>query len=298
MSAWEALRADPLPWLLDERQPNLVWRTLVELVGRPATSPAVERARGGASAAEPVASLLERLAPDGTWMTRATPWARYHGPGWRLVAATAWGADPEDPRLAAAAGRLLATAPGAGGFAARAGEPPSSPITARALQALARLGLFRHPRCQEALAWFEEQTGNPDPVTAVALLSALAEGDELRRQGLRDRASAALLQALERAGSLSTGHPNLLRTDPVEVLRALALAAIPYHPRLAPALERVQQAQDGQGRWSLAVASPASLPLGEGRPRVGEPSPWVTLAALVAILRYGEAASLPRLFPE
>ena len=54
---WEALTGDPLPWLLDDHRPNLLLRVLVELVGRPAGSPAVLRARGGANAVEPVASL-------------------------------------------------------------------------------------------------------------------------------------------------------------------------------------------------------------------------------------------------
>ena len=111
-AGWEALRGDPLPWLLDTGRPNLHWRVLLELIGRPPDSPAVRRARGGANAVGPVAALLADLHPDGTWATPARSWARYAGTGWRLAAAVAWGADPEDPRLHAGADTLEAAVSG------------------------------------------------------------------------------------------------------------------------------------------------------------------------------------------
>ncbi|MEJ2189136.1 MAG: hypothetical protein P8Y93_06905, partial [Acidobacteriota bacterium] len=77
--------------------------------------------RAGANAATPVASLLADLHEDGGWETSAGLWDTYAGPGWRLVAAVQFGADPSDPRINAAAERLLETAPGEGGFAQRAG---------------------------------------------------------------------------------------------------------------------------------------------------------------------------------
>ena len=68
-SGWEALRGDSLAWLLDEARPNLQWRVLVELIGRPLDSPAVRRARGAANGVEPLASLLAELHSDGGWLT-------------------------------------------------------------------------------------------------------------------------------------------------------------------------------------------------------------------------------------
>ena len=84
-SPWEALSGDPLPWLLDERHPNLHWRVLAELVGRPLASPAVVRSRGGANAVEPVAALLEALLPDGGWADSAGWCDAAGGHGWRLL---------------------------------------------------------------------------------------------------------------------------------------------------------------------------------------------------------------------
>jgi hypothetical protein len=303
---WEALTRDPLPWLLDERRPNLIWRVLVELVGRPPGSPAVLRARGGANAAEPVATLLADLRPDGTWATEHPSWTRYHGPGWRVVAAAAWGADPGDPRLHAACERLLETAAGEGGIAAREGSAPSAVLTARLVQAVIELGFGRHLRVQEALAWLEESPaawsgdGRQCAVTAAALAAGLAGRPELARQQLRERAAAALLEAVSRHEPAADrlGHPNLARTDLAEMLWALARAGVPFEPRLAAPLARLQRLQGGGGRWPRRAPRPASLPLPSRFRTAADPScQWVTLRAVVAMNAYAVDARLPRRFP-
>jgi hypothetical protein len=237
--AWESLTGDPLPWLLDPERSNLHWRVLVELVGRPADSPAVVRARGGANAVEPIASLLRDLHPDGTWAGDSSMWPMYSGCGWRLLAAVQWGADPTDPRLQAAADVLLATAPGEGGFSLREGGPPSSWLTARVLHASAELGWYRHPRIQEAIAWLDEGAEqHPDggwrlidgdgvaggcDVTAVALLAALTASGDDRRRSLKDRAIDSLVRGFDSlgGGGRTLAHPCLEHTDPAEVLSTL-----------------------------------------------------------------------------
>jgi hypothetical protein len=305
--SWEALAGDPLPWLLDEQRPNLLWRALVELVGRPAESVAVGRARGGANAAEPVASLLAELDPDGSWSSERPTWSRYAGPGWRLVAAVGWGADPGDPRLHAAGERLLASAPGEGGFAPRAGVPPSPLLTARLVQAVIDLGFGRHLRVQEALAWMGEEPAawsgdrRRQAVAGVALSAALAGRPELGRQPLRDRAAAAVVDALADCGGPALdrpGHPNLERTDLVEMLWSLARAGVPFERRLAEPMARLQRLQVAGGRWRRRVPRPPSLPISiDSRSRVGAECRWVTLHAVVAINVYAVAARLPRRYP-
>jgi len=311
LTAWRALRADPVPWLLSGRASNLHWRVLTDLFARPEDSPAVRRARGAASVCEPVATLLGELYPDGAWATGLADWAVYAGPGWRVVAAVQWGADPSDPRLQAAAARLVSETPGHGGFALRSSRPPSPPLTARLIQTMARLGWYRDPRVVEAMAWLDEARewggeGGSDrnaAVTAVALLDALGAGGDERRRNLRDRAAAVVMGGLERwvasGQPLRAGYPNLLRTDPVEMLWALARAGTPLDSRLRSALEQVQRVADGNGRWRRGAGVPESLHLRPSdRPRAGAPSRWITLVAAVAVLRYAEPACLPRLFPE
>jgi len=313
---WEALRSDPLPWLLDPNRPNLHWRVLVELVGRPAASPAVLRARGGANAVEPLATLLADLNPDGSWNTDAPYWKDVDGPGWRLVAAVQWGADPADPRLHAASESLLASAPGDGGFAGTEGTAAEPALTARALQALAELGWCRHPRFEEGLAWLEEaaqvaseggwakigrdQTaGDECAVTPVAILAALTACGPSRRRALRERARASLKRVLGRGseGLACLGHPCLDRTDPAEVIWALARSETPWGPAMTAALEDLQRKQDGIARWLREEAIPSGHPVDDGD-RDGGLSRWVTLKAVVAVMHFAVEAGLPRFYPE
>lgn len=306
-SGWEALRGDSLPWLLDESRPNLQWRVLVELVGRPSESPAVRRARGAANAVGPVAALLADLHADGEWRSGATSWQRYSGSGWRLVAAVSWGADPHDPRLQAAAERILSLAPGAGGFAVREGGNPSPVVTARLVQALVELGFGRHLRCQEALAWLEETKavwrGDPrcTAVVAAALAAALAGRRELRRPKLEDRAVATLVDGLKgrEFSTVRLGFPNLARTDVGEMLWALARLGVSFEARMDGALRWLQSVQGDGGRWRRGVPRPESLPIpGRARGLVGEECRWITLRSTVVMNSYAVAAGLPRMFPQ
>ena len=309
------MRGDPLPWLLDPSRPNLHWRVLTDLIHRPPDSPAVVRARGGADAVDPVASLLEDLMPDGSWVGDAGLWEKYSGPGWRLWAAVQWGADPSDPRLHAASLRLLEEAPGTGGFAVNEGREPAPWLTARVLQGLARLGWCRHSRFQEAVAWLDEAAlrsadggwigsgGDGDSVacgiTPVALLDALTVCGDANRAALRERAVRAVFSTVAAAGAefFLLGHPNIDRTDAAEALSVLARAGATLDPEIVAALSRLQGLQGDGGRWPRGVEVPESLPVG-GRPRTGEASKWITLAAATAILHYAVEAGLPRMFPQ
>lgn len=292
--SWQALRADVLPWLLDESRPNLHWRVLVDLIGRPGDSPAVRRARGGANACSPVSDLLAELLPDGSWGTKTPLWSEDNGPGWRLLAAVQWGADPEDPRLHAASEHLLSTAPGEGGLAERAGGTPDLIVTARTLEAMVDLGWTRHARVQEWLAWFEAtRDWQEDPAAAVAVLRASAA---CGRPGLHGRAIDAVDQRLICSGgnNLTTlGHPNFHTTDLAEVFAALAGVGAAYREGWTRVLEKLQHVQDSAGRWDCI----SSVPTMFGLPGCHEPSRWITLKATRALLHYAVAAGLPRVFP-
>lgn len=305
-SWWEALRADPVAWLLDEAAANVVWRVLVELFERPQDSLAVRRARSGANVCEPVATLLEPLLPDGTW-DRMRMAQDHPAPRERFVIAVQSGADPEDPRLHAAAERFLDS-----DF--RDHEPCS---VARGLQAFRTLGWGHDLRFEERLAWLMEEAprspgggwachdrdhgGGPNgcAVTAAALLGTAGREVDGRFGAVRQRASGVLIGELDvqsrtRDGRWGrAGHPNLDRTDRVEVLWALARAGIPYDPRMREALAQLQADQNAEGRWTLEIEPPSG---GAGE-RCGQPSRWITLHALVALKAYAVPAGLPRLYP-
>lgn len=313
---WQALRKDPLPWLLDPERPSFHWRVLIELFERPADSPAVRRARSGASAMEPVAGLLDELLPDGSWSTRCRPWTRFRGTAWRLISAVLLGADPDDPRLQQGAATLLRNAADEGGFSERSDLPAHPALTARAVQALAMLGWGRDSRAQEALAWLLElgltepgighdpATRKQQLVAAVALLGAAPWFESRQRRIIVDALAPMVTRGLARPartaghGGLSLGFPNLLRTDLAEMLWALARAGVPHEERISAPLEKLQQAQDGDARWRRGVAAPAGLPIRAGACSApGEASRRVSLEATVALLEYAAPSRLPRLFP-
>ncbi len=301
-----------MPWLLDPSLPNLHWRVLTDFIHRPSDSRAVVSARGGADAVDPIATLLEDLSPDGTWLSSAPLWERFAGPGWRVLAAVQWGGDPTDPRLQAASKRLLEDAPGGGAFAEREDEDAVPWLTARVLQALARLGWCRHSRFQEAVAWLDEAAPrSPDGgwsrdgdgaacgVTPVALLDALTVCGDCNRSVLRHRAVRALSSAVASAGEefFLLGHPNIDRTDAAEALAVLARSGAALAPGAVAALSRLQEMQGEGGRWARGVDVPESLPVGS-RLKTGEPSKWITLEAAAAVLHYAVDAKLPRMFPQ
>jgi len=299
---WEALPGDPLGWLLDGRHPNVAWRTLVELVGRPPDSPAVRRARGGACAAEPVATLLAPLLPDGRWDVAGDAWSAGGG-GWRLVAAVELGADPADPRLQAAVTVMLDRRELPPGW--DRGDGVGGPCAAaRALAAAAALGLARHPVAQEVAARLEElpwrcgaTAGSVCRATAVAALLAAGRAPQLRRRALAGRAVEVLLGEPDAVPELPS-HPNLCATDPVEETWALALAGVGPRPTLRRRLEWVQRLAGEGGRWRVAPGPPPELAGLRAPAWDAAAARFVTLPAAVALSRYAVAVGLERRFPQ
>jgi hypothetical protein len=217
--------------------------------------------------------------------------------------------------LHAAAERLLETASGCGGFSLRAGGSEVPWLTARALQALAELGWCGHPRFQEALAWIEDGASRTSSggwqvaprreggveclVTPVATLAALAACEGVRRPSLRSRAVDSLTRGLQTVSTSlkRLGHPCLGRTDLAEIMWALARVDAKLVPSMIVALGLLQGRQDDRARWHRSFPVPTTLPIALS-PEVGEPSRWLTLKGIVAVMHYGVAARLPRLFPE
>jgi hypothetical protein len=310
---WQALTGDPIQWLLDVGGPNLQWRVLVDLVRRPSDSPAVVRARGGANIIEPVASLLADFDTEVGWRSELPAWQPYDGPGWRIVAAVQWGADPSDPRLAGAARRLLAAADPGGGFRPGDGRPPDTRLTARVLQALAALGWCREPGFGNQLAWLAEGTprapgggwlkpgGEPaDCPTTVAAVAGLVSccGDRHRRR-LEKRVLSSLEAVFESAGSEfeESAFPCLEWTDTAELLQAAASLGAPLTASMRAALHELQHQQTGGGRWRRRRRRPESLAVGDDS-SADEPCPWVTLKSVAAVLHYAVEAGLPRMYPQ
>lgn len=301
---WRSLRGDPAAFLLDDGEPGVVWRALVELLGRPPDAPAAVRARLGSRERGAAAGLLARQDPLGYWGSPATYGARWGGTAWHVLALAQLGADPEDPRAVLGAETMLeALQPHATGFAVARGKPPSACFTAEVCAALTRFGFGHHPRVREAVAWLSGRQSEgggwscPDlrhlvgggcPVTAVAVLRLVADtpaAERRSREPLRRRAADWLVErGLFLAGDAPVGwrscaHPCLGRTDLVDALAALARSGCPGGDTVRHALATVLERQDAEGRWLQR----ARVPFGEA---YGEPSRWVTLKALLALAAY------------
>jgi hypothetical protein len=67
-------------------------------------------------------------------------------------------------------------------------------------------------------------------------------------------------------------------------------------PSMIEALGLLQRKQDDGARWRQGFPVPQTLPTAV-RLEVGAPSRWLTLKVMVAVMHYGVAAGLPRLFP-
>lgn len=309
---WRHLKGDPTRFLLADDEPGVVWRTLVELLGRPHDSPAVVRSRLAAREAGTAAVLLDQQSPLGYWGSPVAYGARWGGTSWHVMALAALGADPEDPRVDRAAEVLLERLqPRSGGFSAARGRPPAACFTAEVCAALARFGFAHDPRVREAVAWLAEREGGdglwscPElrhlvrgacPVAAVAVLRFVAELPATERsqvarlsrragQGLLER--GLFLEGNAPRGWWAFAHPTMGRTDLLDALWALARLSWPAEPPILAALLGVLARQDGGGRW----APQQSAPFGEP---AGQPSRWLTLKALVAVASYGEVLGVAR----
>ena len=309
---WRHLRGDPTRFLLADDEPGVVWRTLVELLGRPHDSPAVARSRLAARQAGAASGILARQNPLGYWGSPIAYGARWGGTSWHLMALAALGADPEDPRVDRAAEVLVEhLRPRSGGFSAAKGRPPAACFTAEVCVAMARFGYAHHPRVREAVAWLAERDGGsglwscPElrhlvggacPVAAVALLRFVGELPPSERsqvarlskragQGLVER--GLFLEGNAPRGWRTFAHPTLGRTDLLDALWALARLGWPAEPPVLAALLAVLGRQDSGGRWAPQQAAPFGEP-------VGQPSRWLTLKGLVAVAAYGDALGVAR----
>lgn len=162
--AWtDHLRADPLPWLLDDDTPAVRAATLQRLLDQPADDAAVRRARKAAMGVDPIAAILAAQDPRGWWVKPGPGYGpKYMGTVWSLVFLDQLGADPDHPQVRLACDYVLRWCPtssgGLGCSAARkeAPPPPSAVIhclNGNLLGALIGFGRLDDHRVQSAVEW-------------------------------------------------------------------------------------------------------------------------------------------------
>lgn len=148
-----ALRADPLPWLLEEDEscPGVRYFALTQLLGEMPGGKAVASARRAVMRSGPVPEILSRQRPDGGWSD--TPYGqKYVGTFWSVISLWQAGADPSDGRVRHACEHVLERGRGpAGVFAVNARSMYVHCLSGNICAALSALGFAGDAELGEAV---------------------------------------------------------------------------------------------------------------------------------------------------
>jgi hypothetical protein len=164
MNGWQsALKADPLPWLLEEETPAVRRMALRDLLDEPEDDPRVRRALRAAMRADPIASILAAQHADGYWLKPGAGYGpKYMGTTWQVIFLDHLGADGADGRIRNACEYVLSHSQAeSGGFGSSGAKtikppPPSAVIhclNGNLLRALIGFGWLGDPRVKRAVAW-------------------------------------------------------------------------------------------------------------------------------------------------
>lgn len=154
---WKAaLNDDPLPWLLEERNPGVRYLALRNLVQVPEDDKTLILARRLAHQEGPIATILDHMQPGGFWEKPGPGYLpKYRSIVWSIINLAQLGAHvKEDPRIVTACSYLLDHALTDGGQFSTNGPPSGTAdcLQGNMLASLMDLG-FEDPRMDSALDW-------------------------------------------------------------------------------------------------------------------------------------------------
>jgi hypothetical protein len=296
MQGLDRLRGDPIPWLLERKNPSVRYWTLTDLLDRAADDADVLGARAAIAEQPLVQELFSLQHADGHWGDDATKPYRAQGAVGVLSILHMLGVEPDERTASGCDSFLRFCQHGSGGFSLtktrRSGIFPCT--TGEHLPFLVYFGLGEDPRVRRAFCFLIEDVSTPDALDcgryqhrdclwgAIAALNGLsvlpASLQSTESEQVVQRLANALLDAEydfegEHRRWLTFGVPRAW--DLLSALRALVGFGYARDPRFTPLLERFLALQDEQGRWLCGSVS-RTWPL-EKRNR---PSRWVTLDAL------------------
>ena len=165
LSDWKSsLRADPLPWLLEEENPSVRYFSLVDLLGTPPRDERVAAAKKAIMGRGIVPKILSRRREGGYWEKREDFYIRtkYKGTVWSLIILAELGADGRDPRIRKACDFVLENSQDrqSGGFAYLGGSSGGGYhsgvipcLTGNMVWSLIRLGRIDDPRLSRGIEW-------------------------------------------------------------------------------------------------------------------------------------------------
>ncbi len=310
---------DPLPWLLEEAQPAIRYRALVELEHRPESDPEVRAARARIPEVGWVREILDRGDPAGWWEhpeSHYTP--KFLSTNWQLLLLSDLGATREDPRVRRAAEWWVRWAKTRVG--GRAPGTPHHCVVGNMARALIRLGYSDDPRVGKMLRWLVESADpkggwscwgkgrNLDSWEGLSAFAALPR--ERWTAGIQRTAAAGaeffLERELHRQGEkylpwYRFHYPVHYYYDLLVGLDLLTRLGYGDDPRLAFAVRHLKRRRRSDGRWNLDAvhpdegpgmmrwyaAHPKQRPTPVALEAVGRPSKMITLTALGVLDRLG-----------
>jgi hypothetical protein len=322
MSARSALTdsrqdARVIQWLLEENQPAVRYRALVDLLGQKETDTDVHRARSRIARVGWAHDQLSRQGPKGFWEPREPKDVRewinflyfpyYTATNWRALVLSDLGLDAANPQIKKLAALLFE-------YKLRLSSPfnffyEEMCISANTARMLTRFGYGDDFRVRKLYDWLLEDQredggwncshGTPgtldvwEPLAAFAALPKSKRSPKIE-QAISRGAEFYLQRKLFEEGKpyapwLRLHYPNHYFYDILVGLDVLSQLGFAGDRRLRPALEILRAKRRHDGTWLLDrvhpdVVSKGDLPSGKVHrlqiEEPGKPSKWITLKAL------------------
>ena len=306
MSSWRALlRGDPLPWLLEKRDPAVRAAALRQILDRSPRDAEVREAQARAMASPPISTILRRQNAEGRWNGGQMYSPKYTGTHWSMLLLGEYGVEGSDGRVRLGARRILedlaAGKAGMGWVFDR--DHGAACFTANVVRYVSAAGYGADPRVEplvqrlvrdakkfDAACWIN----NDQPCAwgyarLVWGLSALPESARTREveRTIRRGVEFLLSYRPERAeypAPYGQSHlwrqlsfPLFYQADVLFVLRALDAADALDDARAQSSIAWLLARQDERGRWG------GRAPYSDRMPSRIDASKWVTLQAITLL---------------
>lgn len=302
MASWRSLlRGDPLPWLLERRDPAVRAMALRTVEDRGPRDAELREAQQRAMSSPPISTILRRQKAAGTWSDDFyTP--KYTATHWEVLQLVEYGADGNDSRVKRGARHMLERiVEGLPGWLSR--DHGLSCFYGSVLRYLCHAGfgaderlepvvqrLCRDSKVFEGACYINGELpcawGYSRLLWGLAALPAESRTREVERT-LRRGADWLLSYKLERGAYPTATEPSHLwrsfnfplfyQADVLFVLRVLAELAALDDPRAQGAIAWLLSRQDGRGRWR------GRAPYQDRMPTTVDADKWVTLQAAAVL---------------